>query len=317
MTGSLSTYCCTVTCFDAGGQIDDAAMRAHCARVADAGVGLYVGSPSPGEGATLTSAELAHLLVLAKESVGGRVAVRAMGVEPRHTAEMTEFVAVAVEAKVDAVQIYSLDVGHGVKPAPAELEAYFREVLDCCSLPAVLSSHFFAGYLIPIDLIETLARDYENLIGVNISTPDILYLSEAIDRLSPRLEIHIGGPMNTITVLALGGNGYLSTESNIAPKLCQEVVEHFAAGRMQQAFASYAAVMALMRAVNTMPTASVRRVKAAMRILGRTGTGLRKPYAPLRDEELIGLRQELAAVGRRYDRPELLAGAGTKHRSLT
>jgi 4-hydroxy-tetrahydrodipicolinate synthase len=178
-------------------------------------------------------------------------------------------------------------------------------VLDSCPLPAVLSSHFFAGYLIAIDLIEALARDYKNLIGVNVSTSDILYLSEAISRLSPRLEIHVGGPMHTVTALALGGNGYLSTESNIAPKLCQEVIEHFGAGRMPQAFAGYAAVMALMRAVNTMPTASVRRVKAAMRILGIPGTGLRKPYAPLRHEELIGLRQELATVARRYNRPEL------------
>ena len=280
-------------------------MRAHFGRIAQAGVGLYVGSPSPGEGATLTPMELAHLLALANEAAGGRVPVRAMGVEPRHTAEMRAFVATAVEAKVDAVQIYSLDVGHGVKPSAEELEAYVREVLDSCPLPAVLSSHFFAGYLIAIDLIEALARGYKNLIGVNVSTSDILYLSEAISRLTPRLEIHVGGPMHTVTALALGGNGYLSTESNIAPKLCQEVIEHFGAGRMPQAFAGYAAVMALMRAVNTMPTASVRRVKAAMRILGIPGTGLRKPYAPLRHEELIGLRQELATVARRYNRPEL------------
>jgi 4-hydroxy-tetrahydrodipicolinate synthase len=306
MSGSLSTFCCTVTCFDAGGRIDDAAMHAHFARVAGAGVGLYVGSPSPGEGATLTPGELAHLLALAKDAAGGRVAVRAMGVEPRHTTEMKAFVAVAVEAGVDAVQIYSLDVGHGVKPAAEELEAYFRDVLDSCPLSAVLSSHSFVGYMVPIDLIERLARDYKNLIGVNISTPDTLYLSEAIGRLSPRLEIHVGGPMHTVTALALGGNGYLSTESNISPRVCQEVIEHFRADRIEQAFASYAAVMALMVAVNTMQTASARRVKAAMRILGMAGTGLRKPYAPLREEELIGLRRELAGVARRYNRPELI-----------
>lgn len=306
MSGSLSTYCCTVTCFDADGQLDDAAMDAHFSRIAQAGVGLYVGSPSPGEGATLTARELRHLLALAMEAAAGRVPVRAMGVEPRHTAEMKAFVAIAVEAKVDAVQIYSLDIGHGVKPAVEELEAYFREVLDSCPLPAVLSSHAFVGYVVPIDTIERLAGDYENLIGVNISTPDTLYLSEAISRLSSRLEIHVGGPMHAITALALGGNGYLSTESNISARLCQEAIDHFRAGRMNEAFKSYAAIMALMRAVNTMPTASVRRVKAAMRILGMPGTGLRKPYAPLRDDELAGLRREMAAVARRYDRPELV-----------
>jgi 4-hydroxy-tetrahydrodipicolinate synthase len=303
---AFSTYCCTVTCFNADGEIDDAAMRAHFGRIAEAGVGLYVGSPSPGEGTTLTPLELAQILAIARDAAGGRVPVRAMGVEPRHTGEMKAFVAVAAEAKADAVQIYSLDVGHGVTPAPGELEAYFREVLDACPLPAVLSSHSFVGYMVPIDMIERLATDYSTLIGVNISTPDTLYLSDAISRLASRLEIHVGGPMHTVTALALGGNGYLSTESNIAPRLCQEAIEHFAAGRMDNAFDSYAAIMAVMRAVNTMPTASVRRVKAAMRILGMAGTGLRKPYAQLRDDELSGLRRELSAVGRRYNRPELV-----------
>ena len=306
MVPSLSTFCCTVSCFDSEGRIDDAAMSAHFDRIAEAGVGLYVGSPSPGEGCTLTPPELAHLLALAREAAGGRVAVRAMGVEPRHTGEMKAFVKVAVEAKVNAVQIYSLDIGHGVQPAAQELEAYFREVLDSCPLPAILSSHGFMGYLVPIDIIERLAGAYENLIGVNISTPDTLYLSEAISRLTPRLEIHVGGPMHTVTALALGGNGYLSTESNISPRLCQEAIDHFRAGRMSEGFQSYTAIMALMRAVTSMPTASVRRVKGAMRIVGMGGTGLRKPFAPLRDDELIGLRRELAAVARRYNRPELI-----------
>jgi hypothetical protein len=43
-----------------------------------------------------------------------------------------------------------------------------------------------------------------------------------------------------------------------------------------------------------------------MRIVGMAGTGLRKPFAPLREEELIGLRRELAEVARRYSRPELI-----------
>lgn len=110
MSASLSTYCCTVTCFDTGGQIDDSAMRAHFARIAEAGVGLYVGSPSPGEGATLTPAELAHLLALAKTAAGGRVPVRAMGVGPRHTGEMTAFRA---EGRGESGRIYAAAVASG------------------------------------------------------------------------------------------------------------------------------------------------------------------------------------------------------------
>jgi dihydrodipicolinate synthase/N-acetylneuraminate lyase len=83
--------------------------------------------------------------------------------------------------------------------------------------------------------------------------------------------------MHTVTALALGANGYLSTESNFAPRLCQEAIDHFATGRIESTFHSYAPIMAVISAVKTMPNASVRRVKAAMRILGMAGTGLRKP----------------------------------------
>jgi len=163
------------------------------------------------------------------------------------------------------------------------------------------------GYNAPIDMVERLAADYDNLIGVNLTTPDILHLSEAIARWRPRLEVHVGGPMHAVTGLALGGNGYLSSEANIAPKLCQSVVAHYAAGRLEQAFDAYAAVMALMVAVtNNMQGASIRRVKAAMRLQGRGGTYPRGPYLPIQEGELATLAAALDAVAKRHGVGELV-----------
>lgn len=302
MARTISTFCCSVTCFDADGRLDEAALRTHFSRVADAGPGLYVGGSSPGEGYSLTAAEVDRLLRIAVEAAGGRVPVRAMGVEPRNADQMCEFLRLATKTGVDACQIYSLDVGHGWKPLPGELEAYFRRSLDSCPLPAILSSHSFMGYNVPIDMIERLAADYDNLIGVNLTTPDILHLSEAIARLTPRLEIHVGGPMHAITGMALGGNGFLSSEANMAPRLCQSVVAHFAAGPHEKAYEAYAGVMALMVAVTTYPGASVRRVKAAMRHLGLPGVGLRGPNAPIDEKDLPALARQLDAVASRHGR---------------
>jgi dihydrodipicolinate synthase/N-acetylneuraminate lyase len=53
--GKLSTFCCTVTLFDEKLAWDEAASRHHFARVADAGVGLYVGGSSPGEGYAMSA----------------------------------------------------------------------------------------------------------------------------------------------------------------------------------------------------------------------------------------------------------------------
>jgi 4-hydroxy-tetrahydrodipicolinate synthase len=301
MSNTLSTFCCSVTPFDDKGRLDEEAALIHFTRVADAGVWLYVGGSSPGEGYSLSAEEMTRLLKIAVQAGGGRVQVRAMGVEARHAEQMAAFLKLAADTGVDACQIYSLDVGHGWKPGPNELEAYFRASLDACPLPAILSSHAFMGYNIPIDMLERLANDYDNLIGVNLTTPDMLHLTEAIARLRPRLEIHVGGPMNTLTALAMGANGFLSSESALAPKLCQSVIDHWAAGRLEQAFEAYTSIMSLMVALNAIPGASVRRLKGVQRLMGRAGSYLRGPYAPIVDSELV-------AIGKALDKMATMPG---------
>jgi 4-hydroxy-tetrahydrodipicolinate synthase len=301
MSANLSTFCCSVTPFDEKGRLDEEAAMAHFTRVADAGVCLYVGGSSPGEGYSMSDAEITTLLKIGVKAGGGRVQVRAMGVEPRHADQMKSFLKRAADTGVDACQIYSLDVGHGWKPGPGELEAYFRAAIESCPLPVILSSHAFMGYNIPIEMLERLADDYDNLLGVNLTTPDYLHLTEAIARLRPRLEIHVGGPMNALTALALGANGFLSSESALAPKLCQSVIDHWKVGELEKAFEAYGSIMALMVALNTVPGASVRRLKGVQRLMGRPGSYLRGPYAPITDSELV-------AIGKALDKMVKLPG---------
>ena len=113
--------------------------------------------------------------------------------------------------------------------------------------------------------------------------------------------------MHTLTALALGVNGFLSSEAAIAPQLCGEVIAHYAAGRLDEAHKAYSALMALMVAVTTMPGASVRRVKAAMRLLGRGGTYPRGPYSPI--ERRRTDRAGQAAARRRRTPPPAGTGA--------
>lgn len=280
-------------------------MCTHFKRLADAGVGIYVGGSSPGEQYALSHGEVATLLGTAVEAVKRQVPVRAMGVEPRHAGEMIALIKLAEEQQLDGVQIYSLDIGHGITPTNTELEHYFRQVLEACTLPAVVSSHISNGYLVPIDMIERLVTDYQQLIGVNITTPDIWYLSEAAERLSDRIEIHIGGPMHAITGIALRGNGYLSGEANIAPELCQSLIDRFLERRQHMAFEDYAALMALMRATRVVPGGYARRIKAAMQVIGRSNGVLREPFAPLTEQELAAVRHNLEKVVSTYHIREL------------
>jgi 4-hydroxy-tetrahydrodipicolinate synthase len=294
---ALSTFCCSVTPFAADGSLDEPALRAHCARLRDAGVGVYVAGSSPGEGYALSRDEVRRCLEIAVAELRGRVSVRAMGVEPRSARDMVEHVALAAACGVDAVQIYSLDIGHGGRPNDATIERYFRTVLDAARLPCVVSSHHFIGYTLDPALMRTLADDYEHLVGFNVTSPDLPYHVRVLAALEGRAEVHVGGPMHALSALALGANGFLSTEANYAPRLCQSLIERTRAGDHAAAQGAYAKIMTLMSGMTDVPGMSVRYVKAAMAALGHGAPRVRDPHLPLSADELVRVQKRLAALG--------------------
>ena len=85
---------------------------------------MYLAGSGSGEGYTLTRDERRRVLEIGAEELGGRVPVRAMGVEPRTAAEVIELAEDAVAAGLDATQVYSLDLGHGYVPTADEQRTY-------------------------------------------------------------------------------------------------------------------------------------------------------------------------------------------------
>jgi 4-hydroxy-tetrahydrodipicolinate synthase len=294
---ALSTFCCSVTPFSANGALDVPALRSHFARQAAAGVGVYVGSSSPGEGPALSRSEIWRCFEIAVHELRGRVPVRAMAGDPRTTREMLEFIELAGECGVDAVQISPLDMGRGAHANPATVEQYFRAALEASQIPCIVSSHHAVGYTLAPELLRVLANDYEHLIGFNLTSPDLRYHLRVIDALESRAEVHVGGPMHALSALALGANGFLSAEANYAPQLCQALVEHTRAGDHAEAQAAYARILSLSASRTDVPGMPVRHVKAAMTALGHCGPRLREPHLPLTAGELARVAKCLAELG--------------------
>lgn len=293
-TAQRSTHVISVTTFDEQGRFDEEAFRLHLQRLAKAGVGVYVGGSSPGEGYTLTRQELERVYRIAHDEVKGKVSVRAMGVEPRSARQMMEIAEIVADADLDGMQIYSLDIGHGAKPGPSEIEHYLRTILEKVTMPVVLSSHQSGGYLVPIEIIDRLVRNYPHIVGLNITTSDIMYLTsvlnvvETVDR---RVEVHTGGTILAMTGLALGTTGYLSAEGNVCPRLCASIIEHFMADENDQLFAAFRRLMTLFP-LNLRYGCSVRGFKTGMKILGLPGWHLREPMLPLDEAQ----EREVAAL---------------------
>ena len=239
-TGEPSTYVISITPFNRDRSFDESGVRSHLRRLRDAGIGVYVGGGGSGEGFAMSEAEHRRLLEIAVEELKGKVPVRAMGTEPRLASQMIDYVRVAGAAGVDAAQIYSLDQGHGHQPSKDEIRTYFTDILDAVDVPSVISTHQSVGYLIPVDLINELVDHYPHVVGINCSTGDMRYLIELVDTVGDRVEIHVGGPFQALSALSLGATGYLSSEGNLAPRLCVSVIDSFAKRDLAHVFDSYA-----------------------------------------------------------------------------
>jgi 4-hydroxy-tetrahydrodipicolinate synthase len=279
-----STYVISITPFTADGRFDEELVRQHLQRMGEGGVGVYVGGSGSGEGYTLDPDETRALLHIAAKTLKGVVPVRGMGTEPRYSRQMIEYARLVEEAGLDGMQIYSLDPGHGTAPNPAETERYLRDVLEAVRIPVVISTHQSVGYQQPVALLESLASEYGNLIGINCSHQDVGYLAELVDALGDRLEVHTGGPHQGLLTLALGGTGFLTSEANLAPKLCQSVIDAFLAGDTAAMMASFGKVVRLSALLYG--AGGIRMTKAVLNEFGRSGGIPRKPQLAPSDEEV-------------------------------
>lgn len=295
MSFEPSTFVISITPFKANGDVDYDAFRAHLRRLRASGIGVYVGGSGSGEGYTLAVEETEKLLRIAVEELKGHVPVRAMGVEPRTAKQMIAFLKLAKDCGVDAAQLYSLDVGHDVAPAPEEIERYLTDVLSEAPLPVIISTHFSVGFRMAPSLLRRMADTYPQVIGVNCTHPDLSYVAEVVREVGPKVPVMVGGPMQGLTILALGGHGYLSSEGNVAPNLCVSVIERYKAGDMAGMMSAFGTLIKLFGALQT--NGGTRATKAALSRLGLPGGYPRPPRLPIEDERLTRALDAIETLG--------------------
>jgi 4-hydroxy-tetrahydrodipicolinate synthase len=293
--GEPSALVISQTAFDADGNVDWDAFRAHLGRLKEARIGVYVGGGGSGEGHALLPDEVEKLLGIAAEELVGSVPARAMGVEPRTARQMIEFGKQVEGSGLEAMQIDSLDQGHGGRPGDPVLDGYFRDVLENVNVPSVISTHFSVGYMIPVELLCKLCEDYDSIIGINCSIgQDFVYLVRLLDELPAHVELHVGGPLHALSALAMGATGYLSGEGNLAPKLAQSLIDKYAAGDYPGAEEAYSKIMLLF----SMGMRGLGGGKALSRSLGLPSGYPRRPRLDISTPEMVATaRQLLARIG--------------------
>ncbi|MFH5923751.1 4-hydroxy-tetrahydrodipicolinate synthase [Roseomonas xinghualingensis] len=273
------------------GKLDERAFQDFVAwQVAEGTQGLIpVGTT--GESPTLSHEEHQRVVELCVEAASGKVPVIA-GAGSNSTAEAVALTHHAKEAGADAALIVT---PYYNKPTQEGMYLHFKTIADSVDLPIVI-------YNIPprsvIDMsVETMARlaKHPNIIGVKDATANLarpLHTRAACGSDFCQLS---GEDHTALAFLAAGGAGCISVTANIAPRLCREMHDAWADGRVKDAMAIQDRLVPVHDAMFC--ETSPGPVKYAASLLGKGSDFCRLPMAPIADASRERVRAAMAGAG--------------------
>ena len=308
MVGRLSAFIMSITVWDENDRLDEAAFRRHLQRIHGAGASTYIGSSGTGDGFAMSPDEWRHVLEIAAAEFRDKPGFRVMGCEPRSVKDVLNFIKIVEPYRPEALQVYTLDLGHAVKPTLKELESYYHQVLENTDLPIVLSSFDSLGFTLPIEFIDRLADKHENLIGFLYGGRDTHYLSRVVEGLKDRMQVHCAGPSNAVTTLALGGNGFMGHEGNLSPEVVAGIIDAFRNRDLLGVSELYTKLMAIYAMHLPYGGSAGRSMKPLLNALGLPGGRIRSPRLPISTEELQPIIAQTRALC--LPKPAAADGAG-------
>jgi 4-hydroxy-tetrahydrodipicolinate synthase len=286
------------TPFDDGGGIDLAALTGLCQRQIEAGASAIVVGETAGEASTLTPAEHDRIIRAAVETARGRIRVIA-GAGSNSTHQAVELTRHAEAAGADAV--LSVVPSYN-KPMQAGIAAHFRAIAESSALPVIL--HDIPSRTIRELSDDTLVRLAESrrFIGLRDSTGDLARPLRLRPLLPTGFRLLSGDDLTALAFLSLGGDGCISTISNVAPGLCQAIFSSCRQGRLQSARYLHHRIAPLTAALAKDSPAAL---KYALSLLGLMRPTTRLPMVELAEPAKADVARALAGIG-----DEDLAGPG-------
>jgi len=201
--------------FTADGAVDHAGLTNLVNwQLASGTHGISIGG-STGEPSSQTIAERADAIRTVAAAIDDRVPFMP-GTGSAKLDETLELTAAAQDAGIDAALIIT---PYYARPTQEALYVWYKTVAEeFPDLPIV-------AYNVPsrtaVDIApETIARlyrDFDNFVGVKETTKDFEHFSRVLQLCGPDLLVWSGIELLCLPLLALGGVGYISATSNIAP----------------------------------------------------------------------------------------------------
>src|ERR1017187_490346 len=278
------------TPFDDNDRIDLTAFARLCERQIEAGVSAVVVGETTGEGSPLTPAEHDTIVRTAVETARDRVRVIA-GAGSNSTSQAIELTRRAEAAGADAVLSV---VPYYNKPMQAGIYAHFQAIAGSTALPIIL--HDIPSRTIRELSDDTLARLAESrqFIGLRDGTGDIARPMRLRSLLPSGFRLLSGDDATALAFIANGGDGCISTISNVAPELCQAIFSNCRQGRLQSARYLQNRLAPLTALIAKESPAAL---KYALCLLGFMSPRTRLPIVELADSAKAEVASAIAQIG--------------------
>ncbi len=181
------------------------------------------------------------------------------------------------------------------KPNKEGLYRHYKRIAEELSIPIIIYNvpSRTACNITP-DVVNRLARDFDNIVGIKEASGNLRQVSEIIRATPDDFVVLSGDDFLTLPILALGGKGVISVAANVAPHLMKEMYLAFKEGNLDRArelhFKLYPLFEVLFIDTNPIP------VKKALELMGLPAGKPRLPLVELSPEKTEKLKEVLKSL---------------------
>ena len=274
-----------------GGALDEAAFKSLVDWQIGEGTDGLIPVGTTGESPTLNHDEHKRVVEWCVETAAGRVPVIA-GTGSNSTAEAVELTKHAKRAGADAALVVT---PYYNKPTQEGLYRHYSAIADSAQLPILIYN--IPGRSIVDMSVETMARlaKNANIVGCKDATQDLTRPQQTRLAIGDDFCQMSGEDGTVLPYLAAGGHGCISVTANIAPRLCAQLHDAWAAGDIAACLALQLTLMPLHMAMFC--ETSPGPVKYAASLLGRCSAETRLPICEIADTSKARVKGAMTAAG--------------------
>ena len=218
-----------LTCIGEDERIDEARMRRQVDYVIDGGVAGILAFGSNGEFYMVEEDEMERGLKIMVDQAAGRVPVY-FGIGAIRTQKCVRLAKMAVANGASCISVLQPMF---LKPTEAELYNHFRTIAEAIpDTPMLLYNNpGRVGYTMSGNLVEKLAHEVPNIVGMKDTSGDITQTMEFIRR-TRDVGFRVFGGKDTLLYASMchGAVGGVCTTANIMPEMVVEIYEKYVAG---------------------------------------------------------------------------------------